>query len=55
MNIRAAEIAMLLTILLIGTATTAPASAADEIRGGKWQFTTEMQMPASGPRRAQQG
>ena len=38
MNIMAAQSAMLLTILLTGTVTTAPASAADEIRGGKWRF-----------------
>jgi Protein of unknown function (DUF3617) len=47
MNVRAAESAMFLAILLIGMVTTAPANAADQIRGGKWQFTTEMRMPAT--------
>jgi Protein of unknown function (DUF3617) len=36
---------IVLAALLAGIATTA-VQGADEIRGGKWQFTTQMQMPA---------
>ena len=41
---RAAEI--LLTLVLTG-AIPAAAQAADEIKAGKWQFTTQMQMPGA--------
>jgi len=44
MKIGLAESAILLTVLLAGTAATA-ARAAEEIKSGKWQFTTQMQMP----------
>jgi Protein of unknown function (DUF3617) len=36
---------VLVAALLIGIVPTA-VRAADEIKGGKWQFTTQMQMPA---------
>lgn len=35
---------ILLTAILAGTVPV-PTWAADEIKGGKWQFTTQMQMP----------
>jgi len=44
MNLRAAQ-AVLLAALLAGMAP-GTGRAADEIRSGKWQFTTQMQMPA---------
>lgn len=47
MNIATAERAILLAVFLAGTVTTTAAHAADEIRGGKWQFTTEMRMPTT--------
>jgi hypothetical protein len=58
MNIRAAEailIAPLIAPLLTGWAATA--HGADEIKGGRWQFTTQMQMPAtaSSPQSPQAG
>ncbi len=46
MTVRAADRAFLLAVLLTGTVATTAARAADEIRAGKWQFTTEMRMPA---------
>jgi Protein of unknown function (DUF3617) len=45
MNIGAAERAIVIGILLTGMVTSLAAGAADEIRNGKWQFTTDMQMP----------
>src|SRR4029077_7970777 len=36
---------ILLTVVLAGI--TSGARAAEEIKGGKWQFTTEMQMPST--------
>jgi hypothetical protein len=45
MKIRVADGGILLIALLVGITATA-AQAADEIRAGKWQFTTQMQMPA---------
>jgi hypothetical protein len=47
MNIGAAKSAVVVGVLLTGTVTTSAADAADEIRNGKWQFTTEMQMPTT--------
>jgi Protein of unknown function (DUF3617) len=47
MNIGAAERAIVIGVLLTGMVTTSAAGAADEIRDGKWQFATEMQMPAT--------
>ncbi len=38
---------ILLTLVLAG-ALSAASRAADEIKGGKWQFTTQMQAPAGG-------
>ena len=43
MTTRAAEVA-LLTLLLVPWGSVAP-QAADEIKNGKWQFTTRMQLP----------
>ena len=37
---------ILLTITLVG-AGSVPSRAADEIKAGKWQFTTEMQVPGA--------
>ena len=37
---------ILLTIALVG-AGSVPSRAADEIKAGKWQFTTEMQVPGA--------
>jgi Protein of unknown function (DUF3617) len=37
---------ILLTILLAG-ASSVPSRAADEIKAGKWQFTTQMQLPGT--------
>jgi Protein of unknown function (DUF3617) len=37
---------ILLTIALVGTGSV-PSRAADEIKAGKWQFTTEMQLPGA--------
>jgi hypothetical protein len=45
MRFRTAERVFLLAGLLTGTVATT-AHAADEIRAGKWQFTTETRMPA---------
>jgi Protein of unknown function (DUF3617) len=39
---------ILLTIILAG-ASSVPSRAADEIKAGKWQFTTEMQSPGGQP------
>jgi hypothetical protein len=47
MNIGAAKSAVVISVLVTGMVTTSAAGAADEIRNGKWQFTTEMQMPAT--------
>lgn len=33
--------------LLLGASAFAAAQAADEIKGGKWQFTTQMQLPGA--------
>jgi Protein of unknown function (DUF3617) len=33
--------------LLVGAAAVSAAQAADEIKGGKWQFTTQMQLPGA--------
>jgi hypothetical protein len=49
MNLGAAESALVLGILWSGLLSVTPAIAADEIRAGKWQFTTEMQMPTTAP------
>ena len=45
MTTRAAEVA-LLTLLLVSCGSVAP-QAADEIKSGKWQFTTRMQLPGT--------
>ena len=45
MMIRAAG-GILLTIVLAGSMSVA-SQAADEIKGGKWQFTTQMQSPGA--------
>jgi hypothetical protein len=45
MMIRAAGV-ILLTIVLAG-ASSVPSRAADEIKAGKWQFTTQMQLPGA--------
>jgi hypothetical protein len=47
MNIGAAERAIVIGALLTGMAMTSAAGAADAIQAGKWQFTTEVQMPAT--------
>jgi hypothetical protein len=47
MNVGAAGRAIVIGVFLTGMVTTTAASAADEIRDGKWQFTTEMQMPTT--------
>jgi Protein of unknown function (DUF3617) len=49
MGARAAE-GILIAVLLTGF--TATAHGADEIKGGKWQFTTQMQMPVTAPSQA---
>ena len=46
MMIRAAEV-VLLTILLISSGSAA-SQAADDIKSGRWQFTTRMQLPGGG-------
>ena len=45
MTFRATERVLLVAALLTG-ATAAAAQTASEIRAGKWEFTTEMRMPA---------
>ena len=45
MTTRAAEVA-LLTLLLVSCGSVAP-QAADEIKSGKWQFTTRMELPGT--------
>ena len=47
MTTRAAQ-GILLTLVL-ATAISAASQAADEIKGGKWQFTTQMQSPGGSP------
>ena len=37
---------ILLTVIL-ASASSVPSRAADEIKAGKWQFTTEMQLPGA--------
>ncbi len=49
MTFRAAEPAFFLAASLAAAVVTAEAHAADEIRAGKWQFTTEMRMPVGAP------
>jgi hypothetical protein len=36
----------ILLALLVGAGSVSAALAAEEIKGGKWQFTTQMQLPA---------
>ena len=45
---------ILLTIVL-ASAMFAASQAADEIKGGKWQFTTQMQLPGAARRSAGSG
>ena len=45
MMIRAAG-GILLTLVLAGTSSV-PSRAADEIKAGKWEFTTQMQLPGA--------
>lgn len=45
MMTRAAEI-VLLSVVLVSSGSIAP-QAADEIKSGKWQFTTRMQLPGA--------
>lgn len=36
-----------LLALVVGGASSVPSRAADEIKAGKWQFTTQMQLPGA--------
>jgi Protein of unknown function (DUF3617) len=49
MNVAASKNAGFLALLLAVTAASSSAFAVDEIRGGKWEFTTEMRMPMAPP------